>query len=193
MLKLHKNLVLDENQRPIAVQIPIEEFERLEEAIENYGLAKMIDEVADDDDEQQPPDQPDVNGLRHGQHQDNRDKREGNQQPREKVQCGREQRQPLVVSLALLIQVNPERVGDVVSNSDGQEPGENRSLSGLGLTQPDNQTHIGDNRGRAAEDVVPHVRQFSPDPTRRSVAVLWVHGPVGWRQFLAVIALILTG
>jgi len=49
MLKLHKNLVLDENQRPIAVQIPIEEFERLEEAIENYGLAKMIDEVSDDE------------------------------------------------------------------------------------------------------------------------------------------------
>ena len=49
MLKLHKNFVLDENQRPIAVQIPIEEFERLEEAIENYGLAKMIDEVSDDE------------------------------------------------------------------------------------------------------------------------------------------------
>ena len=49
MLKLHKTFVLDENQRPIAVQIPIEEFERLEEAIENYGLAKMIDEVSDDE------------------------------------------------------------------------------------------------------------------------------------------------
>jgi len=49
MLKLHKNLVLDENQRPIAVQIPIDEFERLEEAIENYGLAKLIDEVSDDE------------------------------------------------------------------------------------------------------------------------------------------------
>jgi len=49
MLKLHKNFVLDENQRPIAVQIPIEEFERLEEAIENYGLSKLIDEVSDDE------------------------------------------------------------------------------------------------------------------------------------------------
>ena len=49
MPKLHKNFVLDENQRPIAVQIPIEEFERLEEAIENYGLAKLIDEVSDDE------------------------------------------------------------------------------------------------------------------------------------------------
>lgn len=49
MLELHKNIVLDENQKPIAVQIPIEEFERLEEVIENYGLAKLIDEVADDE------------------------------------------------------------------------------------------------------------------------------------------------
>lgn len=45
MLELHKNIVLDENQKPIAVQIPIEEFQRLEEVIENYGLAKLIDEV----------------------------------------------------------------------------------------------------------------------------------------------------
>ena len=49
MLELHKNIILDENQNPIAVQIPIEEFERLEEVIENYGLAKLIDEVADDE------------------------------------------------------------------------------------------------------------------------------------------------
>lgn len=49
MLELHKNIVLDENQKPIAVQVPIEEFERLEEIIENYGLAKLIDEVADDE------------------------------------------------------------------------------------------------------------------------------------------------
>jgi hypothetical protein len=49
MLKLHKKIVLDENKNPIAVQIPIEEFERMEEVIENYGLAKMMDEVADDE------------------------------------------------------------------------------------------------------------------------------------------------
>ena len=49
MLELHKNIVLDENQNPIAVQIPIEEFERMEEVIENYGLAKLMDEVADDE------------------------------------------------------------------------------------------------------------------------------------------------
>ena len=49
MLKLHKNIVIDENQEPIAVQIPIDEFKRLEEIIENYGLAKLIDEVSDDE------------------------------------------------------------------------------------------------------------------------------------------------
>ena len=49
MLGIHENIFLDENRKPIAVQIPIEEFERLEEIIENYGLSKLIDEVADDE------------------------------------------------------------------------------------------------------------------------------------------------
>ena len=49
MLKIHKNIILDENQKPIAVQIPIGDFERLEEVIENYGLAKLMDEVKDDE------------------------------------------------------------------------------------------------------------------------------------------------
>jgi len=49
MFEVHKNIVLDENQKPIAAQIPIEEFERMEELIENYGLAKLMDKVADDE------------------------------------------------------------------------------------------------------------------------------------------------
>lgn len=49
MLKIHKNIVLNESQKPNAVQIPIKEFERLEEIIENYGLAKLMDEVKDDE------------------------------------------------------------------------------------------------------------------------------------------------
>ena len=49
MRELHKNIILDENQKPIAVQIPIKEFERMEEVIENYGLARLMDEVADDE------------------------------------------------------------------------------------------------------------------------------------------------
>jgi hypothetical protein len=45
MFTLRKNYVLDENQQPIAVQIALEDFHRLEEILENYGLAKLIDEV----------------------------------------------------------------------------------------------------------------------------------------------------
>lgn len=48
MLKLHKSYIIDENQEKIAVQIPIAEFEALEEAFENYGLSKLIDETIDD-------------------------------------------------------------------------------------------------------------------------------------------------
>ncbi|RJR51286.1 MAG: hypothetical protein C4576_03750 [Desulfobacteraceae bacterium] len=48
-MEIHKKIVLDENQKPIAVQIPIDEFERMEEVIENYGLARLIDEVSDDE------------------------------------------------------------------------------------------------------------------------------------------------
>jgi len=45
MLSIHKNYVLDEYQKPIAMQIPIEEFGRIEEILENYGLAKLMDET----------------------------------------------------------------------------------------------------------------------------------------------------
>ncbi len=48
-MEIHKCYVLDENQIPIAVQIPLSEFERLEEAIENYGLAHLINEVKDEE------------------------------------------------------------------------------------------------------------------------------------------------
>jgi hypothetical protein len=48
-MELHKNIVFDENQQPVAVQIPIAEFQRLEEVLENYGLSKLMDEVANDE------------------------------------------------------------------------------------------------------------------------------------------------
>lgn len=48
MLELHKNYVLDENQQPIAVQIPIAEFEKIEAILEDYGLAKLMEEVEDE-------------------------------------------------------------------------------------------------------------------------------------------------
>ena len=49
MLAIHKKIVLDEHQKPFAVQIPIDEFARLEEVIENYGLSKLMDEAVADD------------------------------------------------------------------------------------------------------------------------------------------------
>lgn len=51
MLEIHKNYILDENQRPIAVQVPIAEFERIEEILENVGLAKLMEETGDEEDE----------------------------------------------------------------------------------------------------------------------------------------------
>jgi len=49
MMEIHKKIVLDEDERPVAVQIPISEFERLEEVIENYGLSKLLDEVKNEE------------------------------------------------------------------------------------------------------------------------------------------------
>ena len=48
MLEIHKSYVIDENQKAIAVQIPIAEFEKIEEILENYGLAKLMEEVKDE-------------------------------------------------------------------------------------------------------------------------------------------------
>lgn len=48
-MEIHKCYILDENQIPVAVQIPLSEFERLEEAIENHGLAQLINEVQDEE------------------------------------------------------------------------------------------------------------------------------------------------
>lgn len=49
MLEIHKNYVLNKQQQPIAVQIPIAEFEQIEEILENYGLAKLMDETHDEE------------------------------------------------------------------------------------------------------------------------------------------------
>jgi hypothetical protein len=42
MLNLHKFYVLDENQQPVAVQIPIAEFEHIEKILEEYELAQQM-------------------------------------------------------------------------------------------------------------------------------------------------------
>ncbi|MGK7879584.1 MAG: hypothetical protein AB4060_05725 [Crocosphaera sp.] len=49
MLKINKHYVLDQNNNPIAVQIPIAEFAKIEEIIEDYGLGKLIEEVENDE------------------------------------------------------------------------------------------------------------------------------------------------
>jgi len=49
MLEVNKNYVLDSNQNPIAVQIPITEFEKIEEILEDYGLAQLMKEVRNDE------------------------------------------------------------------------------------------------------------------------------------------------
>ena len=49
MLEINKNYLLDSNQKPIAVQIPIAEFEKIEEILEDYGLAQLMDETKDDE------------------------------------------------------------------------------------------------------------------------------------------------
>jgi hypothetical protein len=45
MLEINKSYVLGKYQKPIAVQIPIAEFEKIEEILEDYGLRKLIEEV----------------------------------------------------------------------------------------------------------------------------------------------------
>ncbi|MGR9108670.1 MAG: hypothetical protein ACU843_17265 [Gammaproteobacteria bacterium] len=49
MFKIHKTILVDENEKPIAVQIPFEEFQRIEEVIENFGLAKLMTETENDE------------------------------------------------------------------------------------------------------------------------------------------------
>ena len=49
MKVITKSYVLDENQNVIAVQIPIAEFEYLEELLENYGLLQLMNDPIDSD------------------------------------------------------------------------------------------------------------------------------------------------
>ena len=49
MLEINKNYVLDTNEQPIAVQIPISEFKKIEEILEDYGLAQLMEEVSENE------------------------------------------------------------------------------------------------------------------------------------------------
>jgi len=49
MLQINKKLIVDENQTPVAVIIPIEDFKKIEQILEDYGLAKLMEEAENDD------------------------------------------------------------------------------------------------------------------------------------------------
>ena len=44
MEKIDRQYIVDEQNRRIAVQIPIETFEKLEEILENYALVQLMEE-----------------------------------------------------------------------------------------------------------------------------------------------------
>jgi hypothetical protein len=45
MLEIKKRYVVDEENRPIAVQIDLETFEKIEELLENRGLFELMSET----------------------------------------------------------------------------------------------------------------------------------------------------
>ncbi len=49
MFDLKKKFIIDEENKKVAVQIDIDTFTQIEEALENYGLVKLISENSDDD------------------------------------------------------------------------------------------------------------------------------------------------
>jgi len=44
MLNIKKTYLTDENKRPVAVQIDIETFEKMEQLLEDYALGKLIEQ-----------------------------------------------------------------------------------------------------------------------------------------------------
>ena len=44
METIYKQYIVDEHNKKIAVQIPIETFEQIEEVLENYALFQLIEE-----------------------------------------------------------------------------------------------------------------------------------------------------
>jgi ASC-1-like (ASCH) protein len=49
MLPIPKHYVLDEEQKPLAVQIPIAVYNQIEEILEDFGLEKLMEEVESDE------------------------------------------------------------------------------------------------------------------------------------------------
>mgnify|MGYP005844811319 CR=1 FL=1 len=46
---ISKKIVVDENNNPVAVQIDIETFAKIEQVLEDYALGQLIAEVADNE------------------------------------------------------------------------------------------------------------------------------------------------
>ena len=49
MLGIKKQIIFNEQQIPVAVQIPFEQYQLIEEILEDYGLAQLMDEVEQDE------------------------------------------------------------------------------------------------------------------------------------------------
>ena len=49
MLKIKKIYLTDERKRPVAVQVDIKTFERIEQILEDYALGQLINENDPDD------------------------------------------------------------------------------------------------------------------------------------------------
>lgn len=49
MLPIPKHYILDEEQKPLAVQIPIAVYNQIEEILEDFGLAKLMEEVENEE------------------------------------------------------------------------------------------------------------------------------------------------
>ena len=48
MLKLRPNYVMDKDNNKIAVQLSMKAYKKIEEALENYGLYKLMEEDSDE-------------------------------------------------------------------------------------------------------------------------------------------------
>ena len=48
-MKIQKKILMDESNKPIAVQIDIETFSKIERILEDYALGRLIAEVAEDE------------------------------------------------------------------------------------------------------------------------------------------------
>lgn len=48
MNPIRKQFVVDEENRPVAVQIDLETFEQIEEVLENYALVQLMNEDPDE-------------------------------------------------------------------------------------------------------------------------------------------------